>query len=325
MNAGMISTSPANAAQTDVRHPDIERLLEGRLHEPRRVLGRHPVDATDDRVRVLLPNAKRVTLVAPAVELARVPGTALFEWTGPRQQLASLYRVRWQAPDDTWHETYDPYSFPLHIDRADIARFSSGHHYHAHRFLGAHLLAIEGVTGIRFAVWAPNAERVSVVGTFNHWDGRSHPMSVRGDSGIWELFVPELRAGELYKYEVLGRGSRELRLKADPYGAAFENRPATAAVTTAPSTFQWDDAEWMQRKARLPRLAPRFDACGRADLQSAAVGGRFPRLHLSSLHHRGASCFDSLAGGRHLSIARPILVPFVPGRGLAAAFPASPG
>ena len=103
---------------------------------------------------------------------------------------------------------------------------------HAHRFLGAHELTIDGIRGTRFAVWAPNAERVSVVGTFNHWDGRHHPMSVRGDSGIWELFVPELRAGELYKYEILGRQTRELLLKTDPYGALFEHRPATASVTT---------------------------------------------------------------------------------------------
>ena len=109
---------------------------------------------------------------------------------------------------------------------------------------------IAGVRGIRFAVWAPNAERVSVVGPFNHWDGRYHPMSVRGSSGVWELFLPELGAGELYKYELYTRDSRELRLKTDPYGAAFENRPATASITAQPSTFAWDDAAWLEQRAR---------------------------------------------------------------------------
>jgi 1,4-alpha-glucan branching enzyme len=105
------------------------------------------------------------------------------------------------------------------------------------------------VPGVRFAVWAPNAERVSVVGTFNHWDGRYHAMTARGGSGVWEIFIPELRAGELYKYEILGRESRELRLKTDPFGAKFEHRPATAAVTTPASAFQWDDGAWLRERS----------------------------------------------------------------------------
>ncbi|HUL82442.1 MAG TPA: 1,4-alpha-glucan branching protein GlgB [Gammaproteobacteria bacterium] len=243
-------SSSGNAERTDVRHPDVERLLAGRLHDPRLVLGVHAASATDALVRVLLPNAKRVQLVSPEAELERVPGTALFEWTGPRRLLATPYRVRWQGFDDAWHEHYDPYSFPPQIDAFDLARFAHGNHVHAHRFLGAHELTLEGVRGIRFAVWAPNAERVSVVGTFNHWDGRYHPMSVRGDSGIWELFLPELRTGELYKYEVLGRESRELFLKTDPFGALFENRPATAAVAAPKSEFKWTDSEWLKRRAQ---------------------------------------------------------------------------
>jgi 1,4-alpha-glucan branching enzyme len=237
------------------RDPEIERLLHGRLHEPRRVLGIHSAGAHDAIVRVLLPNALRVRLLEPAVELARVPGTALFEWKGPRGDIAAPYRIRWESQDGRWHEGYDAYSFPLEIDESDLARFAGGSHIHAHRFLGAHERTIAGVRGIRFAVWAPNAERVSVVGTFNHWDGRYHPMSVRGSSGVWELFVPGIGAGELYKYELYTRDSRELKLKADPYGAAFEQRPATAAITTPPSTFRWDDAAWLEQRARRDWLA----------------------------------------------------------------------
>jgi 1,4-alpha-glucan branching enzyme len=232
-------------ARTDTRDPDVERLLSGRLHDPRRVLGVHDLSASEVIVRVHLPNAKRVQLLTPAVELDRVPGTALFEWVGPRRGISLPYRLRWQSHDDAWHESYDPYSFQPHIDASDLARFSHGNHFHAHRFLGAHALTVEGVPGVRFGVWAPNAERVSVVGTFNHWDGRYHPMAVRGDSGVWELFIPELRAGELYKYEVLGRETRELILKSDPYGALFEHRPATAAVAAPESNFAWSDGEWM--------------------------------------------------------------------------------
>jgi len=246
----MISTSKNDAARTDPKSQDVVRLLEGRLHDPRRVLGVHAKGASDVVVRVLKPNAKRVMLVGHEGELERVPGTPLFEWSGPGRALAVPYRVRWQATDDSWHEEYDPYCFPLHIDASDLGRFAGGDHIHAHRFLGAQALVVSGVPGVRFAVWAPNAERVSVVGTFNHWDGRHHPMTVRGDSGIWELFIPELRAGELYKYEVLGRETHELRLKTDPFGAQFEYRPATAAVTTAPSKFEWDDGEWMRARTQ---------------------------------------------------------------------------
>ncbi len=238
-------TSVATATTGD---HDVELLVAGRLHDPRRVLGAHARGTKNVRVRVLLPSARRVQLVEPAVELDRMPGTALFEWTGPKRLVKSPYRVRFETHDGVWHEGYDPYSFPLHIDANDLARFASGGHMHAHRFLGAHALTIDGVPGIRFAVWAPNAERVSVVGTFNHWDGRYHPMTVRGDSGVWELFLPELGAGELYKYEIFTRDNRELKLKTDPYGAAFENRPATAAVTTADSGFRWDDGEWLRAR-----------------------------------------------------------------------------
>ncbi len=209
------------------------------------MLGCHEVDEQRAMVRVLLPSAKRVSLVSPALELARVPGTALFEAEVARAELPLPYRLRWEDHAGNWHEIYDPYSFPLQIDSSDLARFGSGAHVHAHRFLGAHSLVNSGVPGVRFAVWAPNAERVSVVGTFNHWDGRYHPMSVRGDSGVWELFLPELGSGELYKYEIFTRDTGELRLKADPYGAVFEIRPATAAVTTRETNFEWSDAAWI--------------------------------------------------------------------------------
>jgi 1,4-alpha-glucan branching enzyme len=240
------------AAEADPppRDPDIERLLKGQLHEPRRVLGARPVGASDVVVRVLSPNALRVRLLQPAVDLARFPGTPLFEWTGPRSSITTPLRYSFESPDGCWRERYDPYSFPLEIDDDDLTRFASGTHVHAHKFLGAHERTIAGVRGVRFAVWAPNAERVSVVGTFNHWDGRFHPMSVRGSTGVWELFIPELGPGELYKYEIFTRESRELRVKSDPYGASFEQRPATAAVTRPPSTFKWDDASWLAERSR---------------------------------------------------------------------------
>src|SRR5262245_49620082 len=109
-----MTTPTSGAARTDLRDPDVERLLAGRLHDPRLVLGARALSATETIVRVLLPNAKRVILVSPEVELNRVPGTALFEWVGPKRRVSTPYRVRWQSFDDAWHEHYDPYSFQPH-------------------------------------------------------------------------------------------------------------------------------------------------------------------------------------------------------------------
>ncbi|HLF09697.1 MAG TPA: 1,4-alpha-glucan branching enzyme, partial [Gammaproteobacteria bacterium] len=218
----MTQSAQGGQFQTDLNDPDVARLLAGRLHDPRRVLGIHTLGNREIVVRVLLPNATKASLVAPAVELKRVGQTALFEWVGPPRMLTAPYRVRWQSHTDDWHESFDPYSFAPQLDQSDLSLFAGGNHHHAHRFLGAHQVRVGDVLGTRFAVWAPNAERVSVVGTFNHWDGRHHPMTVRGDSGVWELFIPELKDGELYKYEIFGRDSRELRIKSDPYGAMFE-------------------------------------------------------------------------------------------------------
>jgi 1,4-alpha-glucan branching enzyme len=107
---------------------------------------------------------------------------------------------------------------------------------------------VDGVPGVLFAVWAPNAERVSVVGPFNNWDGRWHPMRVRGHSGVWELFIPELDAGTLYKYEIRNRDSQEVFLKSDPYGQQFELRPATASIVVGKSAYAWQDAAWMKER-----------------------------------------------------------------------------
>jgi len=114
--------------------------------------------------------------------------------------------------------------------------------------LGAPQHAAGGVAGVLFAVWAPNAERVSVVGNFNRWDGRIHPMRVRGGSGIWELFIPNLCPGDLYKFEIRNRHSSAILLKSDPYGQHFELRPSTATIVTKPNTYAWRDEEWLDKR-----------------------------------------------------------------------------
>ena len=120
--------------------------------------------------------------------------------------------------------------------------------------LGAHVTRIDGVDGVRFSLWAPNAERVSVVGDFNHWDGRVHPMQSLGSSGTWVLFIPDLTPGALYKFEIRQRGTGAIRLKTDPYARRCEVRPGTASIVAGPSSFAWQDGDWLERRARLDWL-----------------------------------------------------------------------
>ncbi|HEY8519872.1 MAG TPA: 1,4-alpha-glucan branching protein GlgB [Gammaproteobacteria bacterium] len=250
----MSNLPPARGAgggnSTEPLPADVERLLESRLHDPRRVLGAHDAGGDETHVRVLLPHATDAVLVEPRAPLVRVGASALFEWRGPKRLLPARYRVRWRDEAGTVREHYDPYCFPPSLEAAEIEAFNRGAHDRAYRFLGAHPIELDGVAGVRFAVWAPNAERVSVVGPWNRWDGRCHPMAVRGSSGVWELFIPELEAGELYKYEIRNRETGELRLKSDPYGALFELRPATASQVAAPSRHRWRDGDWCARRAQ---------------------------------------------------------------------------
>lgn len=139
-------------------------------------------------------------------------------------------------------------AFPAEISDFDLHLFGEGNHLRLWQVLGAHVRVREGVTGTRFAVWAPNAQRVAVVGPFNQWDGRQHVMEKRGPGGVWELFVPGVRAGELYKYEVHGADG-SLVLKTDPMARATEHRPANCSLVTEERPFPWHDARWLERRA----------------------------------------------------------------------------
>ncbi len=226
---------------------DIRRLTEARHHDPFAVLGPH-LENGRKAVRAFLPQAEAAWVLDAGGEplpMARVAGTALFEWRGPPGTVPERYRLRWREADGTEREAWDPYCFPPLIPDFDLHLHAEGRHRHAWRFLGANRREVDGIEGVLFGVWAPNAERVSVVGDFNAWDGRRHPMRVRGGTGVWELFVPELPEGALYKFEIRSRATGTVLLKADPYGRRFELRPANAAVVSTRSAHRWGDEEWM--------------------------------------------------------------------------------
>ena len=226
---------------------ELTRIVEARHHDPFSVLGPH-VDGDQVVVRVFNPHATEVFIAEGGMPLERLPGSDIFQWRGESARLPPRYRLIWRDAAHYEHLAHDPYAFEPQLQDFDLHLFGEGRHRHAYRFFGAHAQQIDGVAGTRFAVWAPNAERVSVVGDFNRWDGRCHPMRVRGGTGVWELFIPDLEPGHLYKYEIRNRHTGQVLLKTDPYGQHFELRPRTGSLIPADIGHQWGDSEWMQRR-----------------------------------------------------------------------------
>ena len=225
-------------------------LLSARLHDPFAYLGLHR-DHGQTLVRVFRAYDANVWLrTAVGFEpMQRIHPDGIFEWRGEIPP-AMPYRLRIEerGAGHSVYETHDPYAFPLQISDHDLYLFNEGRLQQAHRMLGALRVKNAGVDGIRFSVWAPNAERVSVVGDFNRWDGRIHPMSVHHASGVWELFIPGLPPDSLYKFEIRNRASGKILLKTDPYAQRFELRPDTAALTPANGIYDWHDAAWLSKR-----------------------------------------------------------------------------
>ncbi len=226
---------------------ELHAIVHAQSADPFAVLGRHPISEDEIIIRAMMPLAESVTIMESGAAMTRIEGTDLFEWQGPATAVPERYRLVWRDLKHCEHIRHDPYCFPQQLADFDLHLFGEGKHWHAYRLLGARVHETEGVAGVLFAVWAPNAERVSVVGEFNHWDGRGHPMRVHGN-GVWELFIPDLAAGELYKFEVRARNG-DVFLKTDPYGRQFELRPQTAAIIAQPDDFAWTDAEWITARA----------------------------------------------------------------------------
>lgn len=239
---------PSSKNQLD---PDIRKITEARHHDPFAVLGCHTKNGKRV-IRVFLPAAESVRIDGAASAMRRIPGTDVFEYLPTAADtIAEYYRLLWTDKNGNAHDCHDPYSFGSVMPEFDQHLFGEGRHWHIYRKLGAHPFNLDGIDGVYFAVWAPNAQRVSVIGDFNDWDGRTNPMRNLGGSGIWEIFIPDLTAGCLYKFELINLHSNQLLVKTDPYGQQFELRPQTAAIVTADSSYLWQDAEWLeQRKTR---------------------------------------------------------------------------
>jgi 1,4-alpha-glucan branching enzyme len=226
----------------------IDAIVQARHGDPFAVLGLH-TQAGVHAVRAFLPAATQVEVLARDTgfvlgALERVQSDGF--WSGIVQE-AVPYRLLVTEQNRTY-ETEDPYSFPPILGDMDIYLLGEGRHRDFAHAMGAHVTTIDGVPGVRFAVWAPNARRVSVVGAFNAWDGRRHPMRLRFGAGVWELFIPRLGAGTLYKYEIVSSWGETLPLKADPVAWAAEIPPATASIVASPDVPVWRDGAYIARR-----------------------------------------------------------------------------
>ncbi len=235
----------------------LDALLIGDIHDPFSILGLHR-EGDALWARVWLKGAERVTLIARDGSLVQpLPcrdGAGFFEAVIPGRAKPFAYELEVRfSHDPQTHRLRDPYSFWEQLPVFDLDLFRAGHHLHLGDILGAHVLTVDGVTGVRFAVWAPNAARVSVVGDWNRFDGTAHPMRPRTGYGVWELFIPGLPPGQLYKYEIrtLHGG---VRVKADPMAWQAEPPPATASVIPQPDAYVWNDQGWIVQRATRDHL-----------------------------------------------------------------------
>ena len=233
--------------------PDLIKVIEARHHDPFTVLGRHDQGDTE-LFRAFIPRAETIFLGSDGPEMQRVQGTDLFELSVAKTTVSSENQLVWIDKQGQKHQTVDPYRFLPQLSDFDLHLFSEGIHWHLYRVLGANSHCVSGIEGTLFATWAPNAQSVSVVGNFNQWDGRCHPMRVRGNSGVWELFLPGLQPGEPYKFEIKSRGGGHVELKSDPFGRQFEVRPSNASILAGPDTYEWGDQKWTQCKQKADWL-----------------------------------------------------------------------
>mgnify|MGYP000727551026 FL=1 len=229
---------------------ELLKISDAKQHDPFSILGRHTLNAKTT-VTVYLPYAETVEFVGSKSKLERIPDTDFFQATiKDPKLLPEHYQLKSVDKSGNQQTQYDPYTFSTQLPEFDQHLFAEGRHWHIYKKLGAHLHTIDGIDGVLFTVWAPNAGRVSVVSAFNSWDGRCHPMRSLGGSGIWEIFIPGITTGCLYKYEILNRSSQQISVKTDPYAQQFEFRPQTASVVIDEAEYTWDDGAWMTKRPK---------------------------------------------------------------------------
>ena len=246
--------------RTRVSLDGIGALIEGTHDNPRALLGPHEVEHEGRKamaVRAFLPDAQQAWVVDEAHQkhrpMRRLHPAGIFEAICPMPE-SETPRYQLRVSENHGEKImHDPHAFPHYLTDYDVYLLGEGAHNDSYNKLGAQLRTVDGVKGVNFAVWAPNAQSVSIVGDFNSWDARKTPMARRDSSGFWELFVPGLSAGEIYKYRIKSRDGEVLD-KADPYGFAAELPPRTGSVVADLNSYEWQDQQWLQQRAEVDQL-----------------------------------------------------------------------
>ena len=236
------------------------RIVRTEHHDPFSVLGAHCVEVEKKpaiAIRAFLPDAATAVVLdllrQQEYAMTKIMPEGLFEVVVPNVREIFIYKLKVAWSSGVTSEFYDPYSFLPTLTDFDIYLFNAGDHHRIYEKLGAHPMEVNGIDGVRFAVWAPSARSVSVIGEFNFWDRQRHAMRVLGSSGVWEIFIPGISGGELYKFQIKTQANIILD-KADPYATEVELRPRTASRVNALEGYSWDDAEWIQRRTQSDHL-----------------------------------------------------------------------
>lgn len=255
----MVNSKATSAITKAIQHAK-QLILQARHHDPFSFLGlhSHPEIADTFVYRVFLPSTSEVSVKHGAnwIKLDKSHRDGLYELsTNEKLTTPCLLKVN---TGEHSYEIYDPYSFGSSLTQDELYLFGEGRLKQAYKTLGAQMMALNGIAGVRFAVWAPNSERVSVIGNFNNWDGRTHSMRTHGSSGVWDIFIPHLTTSDTYKFEIRNRHTGNVLVKTDPYGFEFEPRPGTAAKISA-SHHQWEDKQWLESRQQRDWLHAPFN------------------------------------------------------------------
>lgn len=241
---------------TDLHADAIAALVYGDHGEPRQILGPH-ADGDDYMIiRTFQPGATKVSVRVDGKKRA-IPMQQIHEQGLYEVRVKAPYRTPYQFdvtyPNETYSK-YDPYAYEPLFSDYDLYLFAEGKHLHIYNKMGAQLREVDGVKGVNFAVWAPNARRISLIGDFNGWDKRTHPMMRHPESGVWELFIPGVEEGAAYKFYIMSHNQGYTAEKSDPYGFQSELRPKTASIVTNLYDYTWQDASWMEERAEVNPL-----------------------------------------------------------------------
>ena len=241
-------TSLAKAIiQLNSMQAELDKITHARHYDPFSLLGNQ---AAHHQQFLLFysPETAQLSLTDKNIAMTRHAESDFFLCTESLDTIAEHYLINRTDSSGEVQSYYDPYSFKPQLSDYDLNLFSAGKHLHIYKILGAHAKTIDGIEGVLFATWAPNASRVSVIGDFNNWDGRRHPMRSRGSSGTWELFIPGLCSDMHYKYEILNHTTAKVVQKSDPYAQQLELRPRTASVIREEDEYLWQDQAWTETR-----------------------------------------------------------------------------